>query len=119
MTERIFRAGLITFAVVSTVLFAAIIPPALIDDGFDFWGGALHTFDNPYAAGVSIDVLLAYGVLASWVVYEAVSNHVRRGWIALLLGLVTGLTVALAAYLLIRLRHEAEAARGRTPREAS
>jgi hypothetical protein len=108
MTERIFRAGLVAFAVVFTVLFVAIIPPALIDDGFDFWGGALHTFDNPYAAGVSIDVLLAYGVLALWVVYEAATKHVRRGWIALLLGLVTGLTVGFAVYLLIRMRQVRE-----------
>jgi hypothetical protein len=108
MTERIFRAGLIALAVVFTVLFVAIIPPALIDDGFDFWGGALRTFDNPYAAGVSIDVLLAYGVLALWVVYEAVTKHIRRGWVALLLGLVTGLTVGLAIYLLIRMRQVRE-----------
>lgn len=104
MTERTFRAGLIAFGGVFTVLFMAIIPPALIDDGFDFWGGALHTFDNAYAAGVSIDVLLAYGVLALWVVYEGMAKRVRRGWIALLLGLVTGLTVGLVAYLLIRMK---------------
>ena len=106
MTERIFKAGLIAFAAVFTILFVLIIPPALIDDGFDFWGGARHTFDNPYAAGVSVDVLLAYGVLGLWVVYEALTKQVRRGWIALVLGLVTGLTVGLAAYLWIRLRQE-------------
>lgn len=104
MTERIFKVGLIALAAVFTVLFVAIIPPALIDDDLDFWGGAVETFANPYASGVSVDVLMSYGVLALWVAYEAIARKVRRGWIALLLGLVPGLTVGLAAYLLIRMR---------------
>lgn len=91
-------------AVAFTALFAVIIPPALIHDGWDFWGGARDTFANPYAAGVSIDVLMTYAVLAVWVFHEARAGQVRRGWIALLLGLVTGVTVGLAAYLLIRSR---------------
>ncbi|MDX6278373.1 MAG: hypothetical protein QOJ72_2501 [Nocardioidaceae bacterium] len=104
MTDRSFRAVIAALAVVFVVLFAAIIPPALIDDGFDFWGAARATFANPYASGVSIDVLMAYAVLAVWVFHEARTRHVRRGWIALILGLVTGLTVGLVAYLLIRAR---------------
>lgn len=104
MSPRQFRAGLVVLAVAYTFLFIAIIPPALIDRGFDFWGMALDTFDTPSAAAVSSDVLLSYAVLALWVAYEAVTRKVRRGWVALLLGLVTGMTVALAAYLLIRTR---------------
>mgnify|MGYP001554742831 CR=1 FL=1 len=112
MTDRSFRAVLLVLAAVFVVLFAAIIPPALIDDGFDFWGAARATFVNPYASGVSVDVLMAYVVLAVWVFHEARTRHVRRGWIALVLGLVTGLTVALVAYLLIRVR-QVEAADAR------
>jgi hypothetical protein len=104
MTERMFRTTLIALAAIFVVLFAATIPPALIRDDLDFWGGARDTFVNPYAAGVSIDVLMTYAVLAVWVFYEARTKQVRRGWIALVLGLVTGVTVGLAAYLLIRAR---------------
>jgi hypothetical protein len=104
MTDRSFRAALLVLATVFVVLFAAIIPPALIRDGLDFWGGARDTFVNPYASGVSIDVLMTYVVLAVWVFHEARTRQVRRGWIALVLGLVTGVTVGLVAYLLIRAR---------------
>ncbi|MCW2751118.1 MAG: hypothetical protein JWR83_2228 [Aeromicrobium sp.] len=104
MTDRMFRATLVALAAVFGVLFAVIIPPALVRDGFDFWGGARETFVNRYAAGVSVDVLMTYAVLAVWVIYEARTKQVRRGWIALALGLVTGVTVGLAAYLLIRAR---------------
>src|SRR4051812_41118293 len=101
MTDRSFRAVLVAIAAAFVVLFAAIVPPALINDGFDFWGAARATFVNPYASGASIDVLMAYVVLAVWVFQEARTRRVRHGWIALVVGLVTGLTVAFAAYLLI------------------
>ena len=104
MTDRMFRNALVALAAVFIVLFAVIIPPALIRDDLDFWGGARDTFVNPYAAGVSVDVLMTYAVLAVWVFYEAGTKQVRRGWIALVLGLVTGMTVGLVAYLLIRAR---------------
>ncbi len=104
MTDRTFRAVLLVLAAVFTVIFASVIPPALVRDGFDLWGGARDTFVNPYAAGVSVDVLMSYAVLAFWVFFEARSKHVRRGWIALVLGLVTGVTVGLVVYLLIRAR---------------
>lgn len=104
MNERTFRAALLALAAVGTIAFAVIIAPALAADHWDVWGAALKTFVNPYAAGVSTDVLLAYAVLAVWVFYEAVAKGVRRGWVALLLGLLPGLTTGFAAYLLIRMR---------------
>jgi Terpene cyclase DEP1 len=104
MTDRSFRASLVALAVTFTIVFVVLIPPALIRDGFDFWGAARDTFVNPYASGVSVDVLMSYAVLVVWVFHEARTRQVRRGWIALALGLVTGLTVGLVAYLLIRLR---------------
>lgn len=104
MTDRSFRAALVALAGIFTGLFVLIVPPALIRDGLDFWGAARDTFVNPYAAGVSVDVLMTYAVLVLWVIYEARTKQVRRGWIVLVLGLVTGVTVGLAAYLLIRAR---------------
>lgn len=104
MTDRSFRAVLVALAMTFTVIFAFLIPPASVRDGLDFWGGARDTFVNPYASGVSVDVLMAYAVLAVWVFHEARTRQIRRGWVALVLGLVTGVTVGLAAYLLIRSR---------------
>ncbi len=108
MTEKSFKTGLITLAAIFTVLFLLIIgaalgdltPATVVDD----------MFANPAASGVSTDVLLTYAVLALWVVYEATAKKVRHGWIALLVGIVPGVTVGLAAYLLIRMRQvEAQA----------
>src|ERR1700712_3888492 len=104
MTDRSFRAALLALVVVFVVLFVAIVLPTLVRDGFDFGGGARATFANPYASAVSVDVLMTYAVLVVWVVHEARSKRVRRGWIALAIAVVTGVTVGLAAYLLIRAR---------------
>ncbi|MEJ7636298.1 DUF2834 domain-containing protein [Aeromicrobium sp.] len=104
MTDRMFRAGLVALAAIFTVLFGAIVVPALVDNGWDVWGGALAGFDNPFAAGYSTDVLVTWAVLALWVTFEALAKGVRHGWIALVLGIVPGVAAGLAAYLLIRMR---------------
>lgn len=104
MTDRSFRAALLALVVVFAGLTAAILIPALAHDNWDLWAAALDAFVNPYASAVSVDALMTYAVLALWVLHEARTHHVRRGWIALLLGLVSGVTVGLAAYLLIRSR---------------
>ncbi len=102
MTERSFKTGLITLAAIFTVLFVMIIGSAL--DELTLANAVDDMFANPAASGVSADVLLTYAVLALWVFYEAKTKKVRRGWIALLVGIVPGVTVGLAAYLLIRMR---------------
>ena len=107
MTERVFRAGLIALAALFTVLFVVIIGPE-VRDGLGLGEVGDDMFANSSASGVSTDVLLTYAVLALWVVYEAATKKVRRGWIALVLGAVPGVTVGLAAYLLIRMRQVKE-----------
>lgn len=102
MTDRWFRPTLLALAAVFTVLFVVIVGPALVDDGWDVWGGALDGFANPYSSGYSTDVLVTWAVLAVWVVRDARVLGVRRGWVALLLGVVPGVAVGLASYLLIR-----------------
>ncbi len=102
MTQRSFKAGLIALAALFTVLFVVILAPAVGDLTL---GKAIDDmFASPAASGVSTDVLLTYAVLALWVVYEAIAKNVRRGWIALVLGAVPGVTVGLAVYLMIRMR---------------
>ena len=61
-------------------------------------------FANPYAAGVSLDIIFTYAVLAAWVVYESQHRRVRHGWVALVLGLLVGVAVGLVVYLLVRHR---------------
>ncbi len=106
MTERSFKAGLIGIAALFIVLFVVILAPEVKDLTF---GKAIDDmFDTPVASGVSTDILLTYAALALWVVYEAVTKQVRRGWIALVLGAV-GVAVALPAYLIIRMGQVEEA----------
>ncbi|EFQ83286.1 hypothetical protein HMPREF0063_11559 [Aeromicrobium marinum DSM 15272] len=100
--DRTARLLLAAVAVGFTVAFVVIVVPALVDDGWDVWGGALDGFVNPYASGYSTDVLFTYAALAIWVVRDAVVLKVRRGWIALLLGVVPGVAVGLAVYLILR-----------------
>ena len=99
MTERTFKAGLIGIAALFIVLFVVILAPEVKDLTF---GNAIDDmFNTPVNQGVSTDILLTYAALALWIVYEAVTKQVRRGWIALVLGAV-GVAVALPAYLIIR-----------------
>lgn len=106
MTERTFKAGLIGIAALFVVLFVVILAPEVKDLTF---GKAIDDmFGTPVASGVSTDILLTYAALALWVVYEAVTKKVRRGWIALVLGAV-GVAVALPAYLIIRMNQVKDA----------
>ncbi|WP_413231162.1 DUF2834 domain-containing protein [Marinobacter nauticus] len=61
-------------------------------------------FVNPFAIGFSTDVLVCWGILAAWITHEARVYSVRCGWICLLLGVVPGVSVGFAVYLLIRTR---------------
>ncbi|WP_349255373.1 DUF2834 domain-containing protein [Spectribacter acetivorans] len=70
----------------------------------DIFGAFAAGFVNPYASGYSIDVLVCWGILALWVLYEAKQHSVKNGWVCLLLGIVPGLAVGFALYLLIRQR---------------
>ena len=66
----------------------------------DVIGAFAAGFVNPYAAGYSSDVFCCWAILLVWVIYEA--PKVKYGWICLLIGVVPGVAVGLAAYLIIR-----------------
>jgi hypothetical protein len=85
------------------VLFCIVVMPPLLAQR-DLAAALLGGFVNPYAAGYSLDTIFCWLVLACWVVYEARSLGIRRGWIALLLGLVPGVAAGFAVYLLLRSR---------------
>ncbi|WP_353254415.1 DUF2834 domain-containing protein [Salinisphaera sp. PC39] len=68
-------------------------------------------FVNPYASGYSTDVLFCWAILAAWVAYEAKKYSVRNGWVCLLLGIVPGVAVGFAMYLLLRAKQVGEVRR--------
>lgn len=104
--DRIFRLALWALALAFTVAFFVVVGPQTMADA-ELWKanpvyGFLQGFVNPYASGYSLDIFFSYAVLAAWVIYEAVARKVKHGWIALVLGVVPGVAVGLASYLLIR-----------------
>ena len=103
MNETIFRNILIGVAVAFTGVFCVLVVPALIADG-DIVRGFAAEFVNPYASGYSIDVIFCWVVLAVWVFYDARVYSVRQGWICLMLGVIPGVAVGLALYLVLRQR---------------
>src|SRR6056297_1811190 len=101
MPKSVFRAIVICAACFFTLFFALVVLPPLIEDP-DIWGAFAAGFVNPYSSGYSMDVLVCWVVLAAWVAYEARAYSVRKGWVCLLLGIVPGVAVGFALYLLLR-----------------
>ena len=95
---------LVALAAAFTALLLVVVAPTFFGDGLNVLTAVDETFANPYAAGVSLDIIFTYAVLAAWVVYENQYRGVRHGWTALVLGLVVGVAVGLVVYLLIRHR---------------
>lgn len=105
MTLNVFRTLLIALAAVFTVAFVAICVPPFLQNP-DILGAFGGGFVNPYASGYALHVFFNWAVLAAWVAYAANVKGIRFGWVALTLGVVPGVAVGLAMYLLLRLRHE-------------
>ena len=105
MSPNTFRISLIVLAVMFTVAFMVICIPPLIENP-DVIGAFAAGFVNPYASGYALDIFFTWGVLAAWVFYEAKAKGIRHGWVALVLGVVPGVAVGFAVYLLLRLKQE-------------
>ena len=103
MTQTTFKALLILIALGFAAAFTIICVPPLLASG-DVVGAFAAGFVNPFASGYSLDAISCWTVLAVWVIHEARTLGVRRGWIALLLGVVPGVATGFAVYLLIRMR---------------
>ena len=101
MTENRFRLAIGIVALAFTALFCVVVVPPLIENP-DIIGAFGAGFVNPYAAGYSADVVACWLILAIWVTFEAKSKAVKHGWWCLVLGIVPGVAVGLAAYLLLR-----------------
>ena len=103
MPESLFKAVIIAAAAVFTLIFCAVVIPPLIAEP-DVVGAFAAGFVNPYSSGYSSDVLACWVILAAWIAYEAKTLGVRHGWICALLGIIPGVAVGFALYLLLRMK---------------
>lgn len=109
MTRNIFKWSLALTATVFTIIFCFLIVPPLIQNP-DIPGAFAAGFVNPFASGYSTDVICCWVILCIWVIYEY--PRVKHGWLCLLLGIVPGVVVGLAAYLILRTNQVNEAKDG-------
>ena len=107
MSDRSFRGAVIAVGLAFTALFFGLVVPPLIDDP-DILGAFGAGFVNPYASGYSADVVACWVILAIWIVFEARSRSVKHGWLCLVVGVVPGVAVGFAAYLVLRSHQIAE-----------
>ncbi len=103
MSQTLFKAVIIAAAAAFLTLFCAVVIPPLVANP-DVAGAFAAGFVNPYASGYSADTLACWVILAAWVAYEARALGIRHGWIAVVLGMVPGVAVGLALYLLLRMK---------------
>jgi uncharacterized membrane protein len=101
VSARQFQVAVSAVALVFTVFFCLVVVPPLIASQ-DLLGGFAAGFVNPFAAGYSVDVIACWVILAVWVVFEAKQSGIRHGWICLVVGIIPGVAVGLAAYLVLR-----------------
>ena len=101
MAEKVFQISLVFVGLAFTLFFLFFVLPPLIDNP-DIVGAFAAGFVNPYAAGYSTDVVFCWLTLAIWVVFEARTRAIKNGWICLAVGVVPGVEVGFAAYLLLR-----------------
>ena len=99
MNETLFKICLAGVALAFCTIFAVVVIPALFENP-DILAAFAAGFVNPFAAGYSADVFACYAVLLLWVLHER--REVRYGWLCLVLGVVPGVAVGLALYLILR-----------------
>ncbi|SIN84127.1 Protein of unknown function [Parasphingorhabdus marina DSM 22363] len=103
MSRPLFKATIIAAAAIFLAVFCLVVLPPVLVSG-DVAGAFAAGFVNPYASGYSTDVLACWVILAAWIAYEARSLGIRHGWICALLGIIPGVAVGFALYLLLRMR---------------
>ena len=101
MSDNLFKACLLLAASLFTIIFCFLVIPPLIESR-DIIGAFAAGFVNPFAAGYSTDVFFCWFVLAVWVWHDASSLAIKNGWVCLVLGVVPGVAVGFALYLLVR-----------------
>ena len=101
MGKQVFQIGITLVALAFVIIFLIVVIPPFLENP-----DILHAFEegfvNPYSSGYSADVIACWVILLIWVIYE--SPRVKYGWVCLLLGVVPGVAVGFALYLLMRTR---------------
>lgn len=110
MSDKVFQLALWALALLFTAIFIIVVGPPLADDGWNVVWAFGQGFVNSYSSGYAYDIFVSYAVLAVWVIHEATAKGVKHGWIALVLGVIPGVAVGLAAYLLIRAKQVSQTA---------
>ncbi len=107
MRTTLFQGSLAAIAVLFTCIFGMVVIPPFLEQP-DLVGAFAAGFVHPFASGYAVDVLCCWAILLVWVIAEA--HKVRHGWVCLVVGIIPGVAVGLALYLLLRMRqgrHEA------------
>lgn len=107
MSSKTFQITVFVIALMFVLFFCASVVPALIED-FDVLGAFAAGFVNPYSSGYSADVIACWLILMVWIVYEKTTLKIKHGWVCVLLGIVPGVAVGFAAYLILRLQQRSE-----------
>ncbi|MBY0581525.1 MAG: DUF2834 domain-containing protein [Sphingomonas sp.] len=103
MAAGAFKATIAAAALAFLAVFVAVVMPPLIAHP-DIAGAFAAGFVNPYASGYSADTLACWVILSAWILYERHTHGIRHGWVCIVLGMVPGVAVGFALYLLIRIR---------------
>ena len=103
MNSKSFQITVSLIALAFVVFFSASVVPALIED-FNILAAFAAGFVNPYSSGYSADVIACWLILVAWILYEKRNLNITHGWICILLGIIPGVAVGFAAYLLLRLK---------------
>jgi hypothetical protein len=101
MNQPTFKFTIIAAAAAFAALFAYWCIPPLIANS-DIIGAFAAGFVNPYSSGYAADTLACWVILTAWIAYEAKIKDVRHGWICAVLGILPGVAVGFAGYLLLR-----------------
>ena len=103
MSQILFKSAVIVAAAVFLLIFGIVVLPPALASG-DIFGAFAAGFVNPYASGYASDAIACWVILAAWVAYEAKTLNIRHGWICVVLGIIPGVAVGFAAYLLLRMK---------------
>ena len=95
------KLGVSLIALIFIIIFGWVVVPEFIKHP-DIIQAFASGFSNPFASGYSSDVIACWGILCIWIIHEARTTQVKYGWLCLLLGIVPGVAVGFAGYLLLR-----------------
>lgn len=101
MSDKTFKSSIVTFAALFLAVFLIHTLPAAFELG-DVIGAFAAGFVNPFAAGYSTDVIMCWGILSAWILYERKKFGVKHGYWSISLGVVPGVAVGFALYLILR-----------------